>query len=49
MAYREVATWEILAVLERFGRGESQAAVARWTGHTRKTIRRYVRTAESLG
>jgi hypothetical protein len=49
MAYREVAMWEILAVLERFGRGETQASVARATGHTRKTIRRYVRTAESLG
>jgi hypothetical protein len=33
MAYREVAMWEILAVLERVGRGESQAAVARTTGH----------------
>ena len=41
--------WDIQAVLERIGRGESQAAVARTTGHTRKTIRRYVRTAKSLG
>lgn len=49
MAYREVAMWEILAVLERIGRGESQTAVARVTGHCRKTIRRYVRTAKSLG
>lgn len=49
MAYREVAMWEILAVLERFGRGETGAAVARATGHTRKTVRRYVRTAEGLG
>jgi transposase len=49
MAYREVAMWEILAVLERFGRGETGAAVARATGHTRKTVRRYVRTAERLG
>jgi transposase-like protein len=49
MAYREVAMWEILAVLERFGRGETKAAVARATGHTRKTVRRYVRTAERLG
>ena len=49
MAYREVAMWEILAVLERIGRGESQAAVARTTGHGRKTIRGYVRTARSLG
>jgi hypothetical protein len=31
------------------GRGESQGAVARTTGHGRKTIRGYVRTARSLG
>ncbi len=49
MALREVGMWEILAVLERVGRGESQAAVARTTGHGRKTIRSYVRTARSLG
>jgi hypothetical protein len=49
MAYREVAMWEILTVLERIGRGESQAAVARTTGHRRKTIRRFVRTAKGLG
>jgi len=49
MAYREVAMWEILAVLERIGRGESGAEVARVTGHTRKTVRGYVRSAESLG
>jgi hypothetical protein len=49
MAYREVAMWEILAVLERFGRGETGAAIPQATGHTRKTIRRYVRTAQSLG
>jgi transposase len=49
MAYREVAMWEILAVLERIGRGETQAAVSRTTGHTTKTIRRYVRTAKGLG
>jgi hypothetical protein len=49
MAYREVAMWEIFTVLERIGRGESQAAVGRVTGHTRKTIRGYVRSAESLG
>ncbi|HEX7021893.1 MAG TPA: IS21 family transposase [Trueperaceae bacterium] len=49
MAYREVAMWEILNVLERVGRGESKAAVERVTGHTRKTIGRYVATAERLG
>lgn len=49
MAYREVAMWEVLSVLRRAGRGESQAAVARATGHSRKTIRRYVATAAELG
>jgi hypothetical protein len=49
MAYREVAMWEIWAVMERIGHGESQGAVARTTGHGRKTIRGYVRTARSLG
>ncbi len=49
MAYREVAMWEILAVLERIGREETQAAVARSTGHDRKTIRGYIRTARELG
>ena len=49
MAYREVAMWEILAVLERIGRGETQTAVACTTGHGRKTIRGYIRTARSLG
>jgi hypothetical protein len=49
MAYREVAMWEILEVLRRFGRGESKAAVGRATGHTRKTVGRYVATAMELG
>lgn len=41
--------WEILNVLRRIGRGETKAAVARVTGHRRKTIRRYVATALGLG
>lgn len=49
MAYREVAMWEILAVLERVHRGESRAGVARVTGHSRKTVRRYLATAGELG
>ncbi len=49
MAYREVSMWEIRNVLERVGRGESKSAVERATGHTRKTVGRYVATAESLG
>lgn len=49
MAYREVHMWEILNVLRRIGRGESKAAVARATGHQRRTIRGYVRAAEEAG
>lgn len=49
MAYREVAMFEILNVLERVGRGESKAAVSRATGYTRKTVAGYVATAVSLG
>jgi transposase len=49
MAYREVGMWEILEVLRRVHRGESQVAIARATGHTRKTIRRYTRTARRRG
>jgi transposase len=49
MAYREVAMWEILSILERVGRGESQAAIQRATGTDRKTIRRYVALARELG
>lgn len=49
MAYREVAMWEVLSVLRRVGRGESMSAVARTTGHGRKTVRRYVETAVELG
>src|SRR5699024_11373380 len=41
--------WEVLNVRKRVGRGESKAAVSRATGHTRKTIAGYVKTAESLG
>jgi transposase len=49
MAYREVAMWEIFAVLERAGRGESRSAIARVTGHSRKTVRRYLASARELG
>ena len=49
MAYREVAMWEILNVLRRVGTGESKSAVSRATGHSRSTIRRYVRTAGEVG
>jgi len=49
MAYREVAMWEILEVLRRVGRGENRSEVGRTTGHSRKTVRGYVRTAIELG
>jgi transposase len=41
--------WEILEVLRRVGRGEGQRAVARVTGHSRSTIRRWVACATELG
>ena len=49
MAYHEVAMWEILTVLERLTRRESKAAIARATGHSRSTVRRYERVARELG
>jgi transposase len=49
MAYREVDMWEILEVLRRLHRKESNAAIGRATGRTRKTIRRYKRRARELG
>ena len=49
MSYREVQMWEALTVLQRLGRKESMAAVAAATGHTRKTVRRYLRLAMDLG
>ena len=49
MAYHEVAMWEILTVLERLTRRESKTAVARATGHSRSTVRRYERVARELG
>lgn len=49
MAYHEVAMWEILTVLERLARRESKAVVARTTGHSRSTVRRYERLARALG
>jgi transposase len=49
MAYHEVAMWEILTVLERLTRRESKTAIARATGHSRSTVRRYERVARELG
>jgi transposase len=49
MAYQEHGMWEVLDVLRRIFRGEGRRAIERATGRTRKTIGRYVRTAEKLG
>jgi len=49
MAYREIAMWEILEVLRRVARGEGHRAIARVPGHSRSTIRRWLRVAEALG
>ncbi len=49
MAYREYGMWEILDVLRRIHRGQTKKSIEAATGRTRKTIRRYLRTAEQLG
>jgi hypothetical protein len=49
MAYREIGMWEILEVLQRVARGERQRAIQRVTGHSRASIRRWVRAARRLG
>ncbi len=49
MAYREIGMWEIHEVLRRVARGERQRAIERATGHSRSTIRRWLRAARKLG
>ncbi len=49
MAYREHGMWEVLDVLKRHHRGESQRRIAVVTGRGRKTIRAYIREAKKLG
>lgn len=49
MVYREHGMWEVLEVLRRLGRGESQVRVAAATGRDRKTIRSYLERAAELG
>jgi transposase len=49
MAYREIGMWEIHEVLRRVARGEPQRAIQRTTGHSRSTIRRWLRVARKLG
>lgn len=49
MAYREIGMWEILEVLRRVARGEGQRAISRVTGHSRSTLRRWLRVARRVG
>jgi transposase len=49
MAYREIEMWEVLEVLRQVHEGQPQRAIQRVSGHSRTTIRRYVRTAQRLG
>jgi transposase len=49
MPYVEHGMWEVLEVLRRWQRGESQKSIQAATSRARKTIRRYIRTAEKLG
>jgi len=49
VAYREHGMWEILEVLRRVHGGEPFRSVARGTGRSPKTVRRYVRLARKLG
>lgn len=49
MVYREHGMWEILEVLRRLHRGESQVVIEAATGRDRKTIRSYLRLAQEIG
>ena len=49
MAYVEHGMWEILEVLRRANRGEGRNSIARTTGRSRKTVRRYLSKAAELG
>ncbi len=49
MAFREIGMWEILEVLRGLHRGQPQRRLARASGHSRTTIRRWAETAQQLG
>lgn len=49
MVYVEHGMWEVLEVLRRAHRGEGRNSIARSTGRSRKTVRRYLRKAAELG
>jgi transposase len=49
MAYRELSVIEVREVLRRYVLGESLRAIARSTGVDRKTVTKYLETAQPLG
>jgi transposase len=49
MTYREHGMWEVLEVLRRAHRGEKRKAIARTTGRSRNTVKRYLAVAARLG
>jgi transposase len=49
MANVEQGMWKVPEVLRRARRGENRNSIARRTGRTRKTVRRYPSKAAGLG
>jgi transposase len=49
MAYRELSRMHVQEVIRRWQRQESQRGIARGTGLSRVTVRRYIAQAEQLG
>lgn len=49
MAYKEHGMWEVLEVLKHIHKGETVRSTKRQTGRERRTVERYVKTAEELG
>ena len=49
MAFREVRVFEVREVLRLWLRGEGLRSISGLAGMDRKTVRRYVEAAESLG
>lgn len=49
MAYRELSVIEMREVLRRYVLGESLRAIARGTGVDRKTVTKYLETAQAVG
>lgn len=49
MTYMEYGMWEILDVLRRHHRGDSNVKISNSTKRSRNTVKRYLKTATSLG